>query len=1155
MNSKMCLSRDFVVVIAVVFAVVSISACSFDLAIPEGVQVRCGSNDECPEGLACARTGLCVDADRIAEAAITFSTAPALDRALLSCTAGNDLTTVSFVLDKVPARMGAAIDDTAFDCAVPDAEGAPVACSTGPALLGACGDDAAAAAANAAVEGVHQLIIEAEDDLGNVARAALPLVFDFTPPALLDGSTQVSLFPAATNPRRSFVVLEGQDLTAATDGTIATVGFALDEVSTIDDLRVGALSILRAVDDAEAGPVTDIVALQVQRKVDASWPEGRFAVVADVVDEAGNRAVLDLARTIDVDRTPPAPLAIDAVELRRHPWGSVDAGGDPDAHLDVTGAAAATLEPLAIVEVVLESDSVLQEEAAGDGSFVVSAPGDSRTASARVVDAAGNVSADIDVANVVWTASLLGKVPGSTFENPQVLTEVPRFGAAQTSRFDREVRTPDAAAVADAATVSTNAALAVLQRSFASTTPTLRRSPLLGRDERTGRLLFTSGALQTGVSDDRVYVINNDNLVEVAGTSNLPPRADAATAYDKRRGVFVLFGGLAGGSVSSETWESDDGLVWRERVVDGPPARAFARAVYDEDRGVVVVFGGRSGATNLGDTWTFDGTTWTELLSASAPSARAEAGLGFLPGTGVVLFGGSPADITSVNDETWVLDGNGWRQVTTSTTPPARFAAALAADPASGSLLMFGGGLPRLDDIPGFDDTWLFDGSAWSAPLVFVRPDPRFRAGIATDVDGQRILLMGGEEEVPNIGSGFTGFSDVWEWTGFWSRIGQSRTGPPALENRGVAFDPARDEVVWFAGSINAGVAATFNVTDTWNGSSATRENPAFDMDAATNSSLAAFRRGVIAIGVNDTQTFRWSGSNWGVVAGNPPDVSDSPLLVLDETNDRLVATGNGKTFTYDGTTWTQVCTFGGRPLCPRAGAATAFDRSRGVVVAYDGTDVLTWNGTVWQDDNLVTLPTPTTSGTLVWDDARQSVLMVRGDIGGRFDVHVYDDGAFVAVDLAEEPIARGSAAIVYDDARDEVVIAGGHSRETNASTNELLTFAADARPAHVFSAALGSAGRGDAAVVSVTLDLVASGVSAAGVGVDVFVWRNGAWEPVIATVGAADRITAVVDDDRVGLAPFGQAESLLFAWSPQAAGLGAVVSTDEVSVSVRYRR
>lgn len=1122
--------------------VVAVGACSFDLAVPDGVVVRCAENVDCPEGFACARTGLCVDAARIADDAIAFDAAPALSADVLSCADGHNAATLTFALSVAPTAVVVNVDDIAVDC---DASGLAFSCALAPELLGACGDDD-----DASAEGVHTVAVVASDDLGNEVRDNVALTLDLTAPALLAGSVAVTLFPSEENPRRSFVVLQGGALTAATDGTLAVIGFGLDEAATILDVRLGPQSI---VNEADAEDTVDVVALQLQRVVNEAYPEGALALAADVIDDAGNAATLDLGAAIVVDRTAPAPAPAGALTLRRFPWGDAVA---EDAHVDVDGVAV-TDEADAIVNVILGSGSVVQGVVDGAGAFAVSVAGDSESARVVVVDAAGNVSTATPVDAVEWQATMHKKVVGSVFENPHVMTEVPRFGAFLTTPLDREVRAPGRAAFDDDNDVVGGTGVTLDAQTFANAEPRIRRNSLLARDPRTGRVLFTGGTFQTGIDDTAVYAVDDFGHIAVVGQSNRPTRRDSAFALDLRRGVFVSFGGATGSATLNETFESEDGITWRERAFDtAPPPRTFAAATYDADRAVIVLFGGQNGAAFLDDTWLYDGASWTQLDAEPRPSPRSSTAMAHLPGVGVVLFGGLTE--AGADGETWLLRDTAWELVRPSATPSPRVGAAFAYDVDAAALLLFGGDTDAGGTAFGsaVNETWHFDGARYVQRNPRTSPSGRFHTSLATDVAGGRVFLVGGEFDQPQIGAGFGGENDVWQWNGNnWSeRV--AHTPPPAVEARGAAFDPARNHVVLFGGLLAGGAVAIINSTHTYNGTTTSQLSPAFVMPGTDDAALAAFRGNVIAIGVADAATHSWNGTNWSVVAGDPPNRSDRPRVVNDDANDRLVAVANGRTFTYDGAAWTQRCQRGvGGVPCPAAAAQVAFDRGRNQVMAYDGTEMLAWTGSAWTVDDVTVPPLVAGAGDLVFDEERGALLLVRLSQEGTADLHRYADGVFTPLPLKNEVGARTAASVVYDSARGRVVVIGGHSAETNASTAEVLVLSDDASPAHVFATSFAAAGAPRrSGITSVRLDLRASAEDSDGgdADVDVFVWHNGAWAAVEAVVDD-DGLHVDVDPALLATLPFGAREDLIFAWTPRR--VGARIHTNQVLVTVDYLR
>jgi hypothetical protein len=95
----------------------------------------------------------------------------------------------------------------------------------------------------------------------------------------------------------------------------------------------------------------------------------------------------------------------------------------------------------------------------------------------------------------------------------------------------------------------------------------------------------------------------------------------------------------------ADTWVLRDDQ-WTRFTGSGPGPRAEAAVAYDPRRGRTVLFGGRftshgGGVTRQGDTWEWDGRRWIRV-SAAGPSPRSGAAMAWHPELrAVVLFGGS----------------------------------------------------------------------------------------------------------------------------------------------------------------------------------------------------------------------------------------------------------------------------------------------------------------------------------------------------------------------------------------------------------------------------------------------------------------------------------------------------------------------------------
>ncbi len=219
-----------------------------------------------------------------------------------------------------------------------------------------------------------------------------------------------------------------------------------------------------------------------------------------------------------------------------------------------------------------------------------------------------------------------------------------------------------------------------------------------------------------------------------------------AMAYDSRRGVVVLFGGLvsnSGPSAGDDTWEWD-GATWTQREIPGPSPRMDVAMTFDDARGVIVLFGGRNDDPRevYGDTWEYDGEAW-QLRSSGGPSPRAVPGnpMAFDSARGVcVMFGGETSAGVPYQD-TWTWNGEVW-QFKGDNGPEARSNTALAFDQGIEKVVMFGGDGSE----PGYlDDTWCWDGERWMQINI---GGPAARAGHAMAYDGRagECILFGGAD-------------------------------------------------------------------------------------------------------------------------------------------------------------------------------------------------------------------------------------------------------------------------------------------------------------------------------------------------------------------------------------------------------------------------
>ena len=237
-------------------------------------------------------------------------------------------------------------------------------------------------------------------------------------------------------------------------------------------------------------------------------------------------------------------------------------------------------------------------------------------------------------------------------------------------------------------------------------------------------------------------------------------------AYDSRRNVTVLFGGLFDRRVNGEdcsgllnqeficmrgaTWEYHE-KSWKNIYSDSPnitsypDSRFWAGATFDKTRKVGILFGGSKSGYEVGsdcgngtqaflhvgeghciqnDTWEYDGDRWNEIIPLDLeedgnPIPRKGPGITYDSHREVtVLFGGigtTQPQNTYLSD-TWEYNGVSWQDKTPAnivegTYPSARRLHAMAYDDVRNVVVLFGG---QNNSSAYLDDLWEYDGSSWN---------------------------------------------------------------------------------------------------------------------------------------------------------------------------------------------------------------------------------------------------------------------------------------------------------------------------------------------------------------------------------------------------------------------------------------------------------
>jgi hypothetical protein len=329
-------------------------------------------------------------------------------------------------------------------------------------------------------------------------------------------------------------------------------------------------------------------------------------------------------------------------------------------------------------------------------------------------------------------------------------------------------------------------------------------------DSSRGRVVVTGGV--TLLPDRSIAPL--DDTWEWDGTqwenrTVTPPFTGASTAIDLPAHAYVLV--LASNGLAR--YEAGQ-LGVKLRTAAHPPIRADHAAAIDFEGREILLFGGQdlNVVGTLPDTWIWRGG-WKELPIAGGPEARFDAAMAFDPiHRHYVMFGGTSPSKPDL-DETWVFEAGAWRQVTTQNTPQERREASMVFDETSAQVLLFGG---LRGNSVALADLWRWTGTEW-ALVTNEGPDgPSKRGGAAMAYDPIRrhVVLFGGHIDAAQQG---VNLDDTWTWDGTaWTE--HFGPGPSGRHHSAMAWNHARQRIVLFGGKFGAGAAAG-NDTWEWTGS------------------------------------------------------------------------------------------------------------------------------------------------------------------------------------------------------------------------------------------------------------------------------------------------------------------------------------------------
>lgn len=246
-----------------------------------------------------------------------------------------------------------------------------------------------------------------------------------------------------------------------------------------------------------------------------------------------------------------------------------------------------------------------------------------------------------------------------------------------------------------------------------ATTPPARWGHRMVYDSRRARIVTFGGRSPTITANaNDTWEFDGQNWQQVFPTTSPSARAFYGMAYDERRGQVVMYGVQSGlvAAGGSQTWLYN-GSTWTQATpATVPPGLEQPAMAYDKGRGVVVMFGGFNGTppgTDYRTTYEWDGANWTLKATTNAPLSGYRAGMAYDDARGrIVLYGGSSGG--AVQQKTWEYDGNDWTQV--GTGGPGRISEGyMAYVPNTGQLVYFGGSGPAVAGTVN-NETWTYAG-------------------------------------------------------------------------------------------------------------------------------------------------------------------------------------------------------------------------------------------------------------------------------------------------------------------------------------------------------------------------------------------------------------------------------------------------------------
>lgn len=338
--------------------------------------------------------------------------------------------------------------------------------------------------------------------------------------------------------------------------------------------------------------------------------------------------------------------------------------------------------------------------------------------------------------------------------------------------------------------------------------PPARSAASFSHDPMRGRTVLFGGLGAIGTLLGDLWEYDGVQWTPMAqGPAAPAARSNAITTFDANRGETLLAGGFDNVDFLTDSW-SWNGTRWllHPGLPKRPPLRSDPMILANPAASGFVLFGGADATHALGDAWLWNGNSWLPQQGTRPSARRWAATCSGLPFS--YLFGGiDDLQPGPPQSDFWRWDGLNWQQVAAPNGPSPRIGAAMAFDYAAGQVVLFGG-----LDLTAFQDTWTFDGISWTPHQLQSSPPPRAFAAMAPDLARSRVVMFGGRPPMNGAMS-----NDTWLWDGSaWSQA--ATVGPAGLYTATMDYDPQLQQIVMVsAGGYQRPTQAWSFDGQTWN--------------------------------------------------------------------------------------------------------------------------------------------------------------------------------------------------------------------------------------------------------------------------------------------------------------------------------------------------